>query len=161
MNLQAITIANSFGAGLMVMLLVCVGKNIRRYDVAEKIFYALIWATISLCVLETLSFFVDGKAFPGARALNTGINFLLYATNIIFVYLWTIYTDYKLFASEKRIRRFYGYVAIPALCVLAMLVVNLFRPVIFSISADNVYSRTGLTVVPYCVSFLYLAYAEI
>ena len=161
MNLQAVIVANSFGAGLMVMLLVCAGKNIRRYDVSEKIFYSLIWATICLCVLETASFCIDGQSFAGARAINIGLNFLLYTTNIVFVFLWTVYTDYKLYGDMARIRRRSAVLVLPALCVLAMLLVNLFQPVVFSVSADNVYARTRLALVPYGVSFFYLAYGEV
>ncbi len=161
MNLQAVIVANSFAVVLMVMLLVCAGKSLRRDLLSEKIFYGMIWATISLALTECLSFVLDGRTFPGARTICVICNELLFGINIIFCYLWILYVDYKLFEDMDRIRKRYGVLALPAAAVVIMLIINIFTPVLFSVSKENIYSRTPLTVICYVVSFFYLAYAEI
>jgi diguanylate cyclase (GGDEF)-like protein len=45
--------------------------------------------------------------------------------------------------------------------MLALIVINLFTPLIFSIGDDNVYVRGPLIVMPYAVTFGYLIYAEL
>lgn len=159
MNLEAIIIANGFGVSLMVMLLVCAGKNIHINNLADRIFYAMIWATIMLCTVETSTFCIDGRTFAGAYQLNTILNVMLFATTTTFVYLWILYVDYKLFEDLERVKREF-ILAIPAAIVFVMAILNLFIPVLFRISDDNVYSRTPLIYVSFAVSFFYLFYAE-
>jgi len=161
MNLPAIIIANVFGITLMVMLLVSARDNIRRNDFGERIFYDMIWATIALCFIEMLSFLIDGQLFPGARVLAIILNSFLYTINITFVYLWTLYVDFKLYGDMDRIRKRNPFTAIPALIVLVLIIVNLFTPTLFSISDANVYTRTPLVSISYLVSFGYIIYAEV
>jgi diguanylate cyclase (GGDEF)-like protein len=160
MDLKAIIISNSFGMTLMAMLLVCSRRNVRRGDPAEKIFGWMIWLTAGLCAMEMLSFIIDGKHFFGARQLIYAVNSLLYAVNVAFLYLWVLYIDYKLFEDTARLQKRKMLLAAPGLAVLIMVLVNLFTPVIFSISPDNVYIRTKLTFVTFAVSFFYLGYSE-
>ena len=157
MNLQAILVSNGFGILLMVMLLICGGRNLRRTGTAEQIYYGMIFGTIALCGLEGASFIVDGRIFPGSHAVNMLLNTLLFMVNIVFVYLWDIYVETKLYGEEARHNPLW---ALPAACVFLMTVINLFTPVIFSISDANVYARTRLTFVPFIVSFFYLFRAE-
>lgn len=55
--------------------------------------------------------------------------------------------------------RAYPFVAIPALLIALGAVLNLFFPVFFTISPDNVYSRTALAPVTFLVTYLYLGYS--
>ncbi len=161
MDIQTILISNGFGIGLMIMLLISSRPTICRDTFSEKVYYDLIWVTIALCALEASSFIINGKQFAGARALNVAVNFLLFSINIVFVYIWTLYVDYRLFEDMDRLRTRYPLLALPAAVVLCLCVISLFQPVVFSVSADNVYSRTAYTTLPFCVSFGYLAYGEI
>jgi len=161
MDLKAIIISNGFGITLMAMLLVCSRRNIRRGDPAERIFGWMMWLTAALCAMEMLSFIIDGKQFFGARPLIYAVNSLLYSVNVMFVYLWVQYIDYKLFEDTSRLKKRNILLAAPGLAVLIMVLVNLFTPVIFTVSPDNVYSRTPLTIFTFAVSFFYLAYSEL
>lgn len=161
MDLKAIIISNGFGITLMAMLLVCSRRNIRRGDPAERIFGWMMWLTAALCAMEMLSFIIDGKQFFGARPLIYAVNSLLYSVNVMFVYLWVQYIDYKLFEDTSRLKKRNILLAAPGLAVLIMVLVNLFTPVIFTVSPDNVYSRTPLTIYTFAVSFFYLAYSEL
>jgi len=160
MNLQAIAAADGFGITLMLMLLISAGKNIRRSDRSEKIFYAMIWATAALCGMEMASFLIDGRQFPLALPLNWLLNALLFSTNAVFVYLWTLYIDFRLFGKTERLRRRHLRLAIPMLGVLGLVAASFFRPLIFTVSPGNVYARGPLAAVPFLVSFFYLGWAE-
>lgn len=159
-DLPAVIVANAFAVTQMLMLLLCAGKNMRRNVLSERLFYSMIWATMTLAASECFSFILDGRTFPGAHVLNLICNEFTFSLNIIFCYLWVLYIDYKLFEDIDRIKKRYPLLAIPALVVIIMLIINIFTPVFFDISAHNVYSRTDLAIVPYVVSFFYLAYAE-
>lgn len=161
MNLQAVIIANGLGATLMIMLAVSSRNNITGKSISGSIYKGLVWATFTLCMLEILAFSVNGHDFPLARVLNVSANVLLFSINIIFVYLWTLYVDYKLHEDRKRLRKIRIPVAIPAVAIIALSCASIFYPVIFDISEDNVYSRTALTYLTFLVTFGYLVYAEI
>ena len=161
MNLQAILVANGFGIVLMIMLLTSGKESIRHDDLSDQLSYLLIWATILLCSLESAAFAMDGHMFPFARALNMTINTMIFSINIIFVYIWVIYIDYKIFQDLKRLRQREFILAIPMIFVLIMLLINLFTPVLFKISDHNVYSRTSLTFIPFVISFGYLILSEV
>jgi diguanylate cyclase (GGDEF)-like protein len=161
MNLPEITIVNGIGIMMMVMLRISARHSFARVDFAGRIFHSLIWATMILCALETASFYIDGKSFPMGRPLNLLLNALLFLFNAAFSFSWTMYVDYKLFGSAERIRRIYPRLFIPAAAVIVMSLLNLFVPLLFSVSQDNVYSRRPLNALTYLVSFFYLIYGEI
>ena len=127
----------------------------------DKIFSAMCQLTLCLCVIETAAFWVDGKTFAGAIACSRISNVLLFVANSVFAFLWTVYVDYKLFGQEARLRRFGPLLALPAVVVLVMSVLNLWMDVFFTISAENIYTRTTLMILPYIVTYGYLIYGAV
>ena len=73
----------------------------------ERLFCVMVYLTIAQCTIEVLSFLIDSRLFPGARALSVILNTLLFFNCIVFVFSWTVYVDYKLFGNIKRIFRVY------------------------------------------------------
>ena len=157
-NMQAVLIANGLGVGLMVILLISNRMNSRNVFFDEKLFFIMALLTMLLCAFETATFWLDGMASAPARLLSLVLNVLLYVCNALFAFLWTVYVDYKLFEQPERISRYYPFIAIPAVIICVMALLNFFLPVFFSISPDNVYSRTSLSPLVYLVSYAYLLY---
>jgi len=161
MNIQAILVSDGFGIMLLIMVLISGESAFRFTDFAGKLFFCLLWGTIVLCMFEAASFCIDGHVFPGARFLNYLLNTFLYSINVIFVFLWTLYVDFKSFGDISRIRTRWKKLAVPCFCLLIMIVANCFTPVFFTVSQNNVYARTGLAIIPMLVSFGYLLYTEV
>lgn len=157
-NLGAIFIGNTIGAVLMIILLISSRTHARTVFVDEKIFLTMVWLTLSLCTAEFLSFLVDGATFPGAMMLNRILNSLLFAANISFAFIWTVYVDFKVYGDQQRLRRRYVWIGLPAAAIVLMSLLNLFSDVFFTISAENVYSRTPLVPLTYLCSYGYLLY---
>lgn len=157
-NLEAIFIGNAVGAVLMVILLISSRMHARTVFLDEKIFLTMVWLTLALCVTEFLTFLVDGMMFPGARFLNRVLNTLLFAANISFAFIWTVYVDFKVYGDQGRLRRMYGWIGIPAGIMILLSLANLFTDVFFSISPENIYSRTSAVPVTYLVTYGYLIY---
>lgn len=157
-NLGAIFIGNTIGAVLMIILLISSRTHARTVFVDEKIFLTMVWLTLSLCTAEFLSFLVDGATFPGAMMLNRILNSLLFAANISFAFIWTVYVDFKVYGDQERLRRRYVWIGLPAAAIVLMSLLNLFSNVFFTISAENVYSRTSLVPLTYLCSYGYLLY---
>lgn len=160
-DLSAVLVANGLGAALMVTLLLSDREVPHNVFLDDKIFSAMCQLTLCLCVIETAAFWVDGKTFAGAIACSRISNVLLFVANSVFAFLWTVYVDYKLFGQEARLRRFGPLLALPAVVVLVMSVLNLWMDVFFTISAENIYTRTTLMILPYIVTYGYLIYGAV
>ncbi|NCC00752.1 MAG: diguanylate cyclase [Clostridia bacterium] len=160
-NLPAIFIANGTAIMLLIILLLSSHKNTRYGLLDDKIFYAMVACTILQCFIESAAFYIDGKILPGYHTFGVILNAILYIANICFAFMWTIYADFKVFSDRKRLRRIYPFVGIPAFLISVGSIVNLFTPVFFHITENNIYQRTGLYIIPYIFTYLYLAYGVV
>ena len=112
--------------------------------------------TLGLCLMETFTFCIDGKVFWGSVFLNRLVNSMLFITNSVFSFLWTLYVDYKLFGKLERLRKIYPFVAIPAAIVCLLAAFNVYFDILFTVTPDNVYMRTPLAIISYLVTYFYL-----
>lgn len=160
-NMQAVLVANGLGIGLMIVLMLSKHHRGKVVSLDGRLFDGMCRMCLALCVLETLSFWVDGSDFPGARMIILGTNASLFILNAIFSYVWSVYVDYKFYGDFQRLRRIYRYVAIPAVVVCLMCLLNLFVPVFFWVGEGNLYYRTPLVVITYVVTYCYLTYGAV
>ena len=156
-NIPAILIANGTAIMLLVVILLSYKRPLRHVMLDEKIFYSMIILNILQCLIETVVFLMDGKMVHGYHTLLVVLNVILFIINIVFAYSWTIYSDYKLFTDINRIKRIYPFVAIPAILTIIGCLINLTTPVFFTVDENNIYQRTDLFIIPYAVTYSYLA----
>ena len=140
----------------MLTLILSNPQKTRNVFLDEKIYSIMCNLTLGLCVVETLTFCIDGQTFFGAIFLNRVLNALLFVTNSVFSFLWTVYVDYKLFGQVDRLKKIYPYVAIPAAMVSLMGILNIFIDIFFTVTPDNVYLRTPIAVISYLTTYGYL-----
>lgn len=155
-NMPAVLVANGLGAWLMCILLLEKRRRIHRARKEIRIFHTMCRMCLSLCLLETLAFHLDGRLFPGARIICLVINSPLFMLNAIFAYLWLYYVGHKLFPHAPRLHWIRTWGVLPSLALCALCVVNLFTDVFFGISSDNVYYRTPLAFLCYFLTYLYI-----
>ncbi|NLM19800.1 MAG: diguanylate cyclase, partial [Clostridiaceae bacterium] len=160
-NFPAIYIANGTAILLLLVILLSLKRPLRHGLFEEKIFYAMVILNILQCLIESIVFSVDGNMGHGYRTLSLVLNDILFINNIIFAYLWVVYVDFKLFTDMKRIKRIYSFVAIPAILIIIGCLINLVTPVFFVVDEYNIYQRTDLYIIPYAVTYFYLAYGMI
>ncbi|MGI6090136.1 MAG: GGDEF domain-containing protein [Saccharofermentanales bacterium] len=160
-NFPAICIANGTAILLLSIIVSSSKKSIRHGFFDEKIYFAMVILNILQCIIETVVFFMDGKMVYGYHTLLIVLNAILFINTTIFSYLWTVYADYKLFSDIERIKRIYPFVVIPALLIIIGSLINLVTPVFFEIDKYNIYKRTDLYLIPYVVTYFYLAYGVV
>ena len=68
-NLPAIYIANGTAILLLLIILLSSKKPLRHVLFEEKIFYAMVIVNILQCLIESVGFFMDGKAGYGWLSL--------------------------------------------------------------------------------------------
>ena len=158
-NFPAIYIANGTAVLLLLVVILSIRKPLHHGLFEEKMYYAMIVINIMQCILEVVTFLLNGKI--EYRTLTVVLNVLLFSNSLIFSFFWTIYADYKLFADMRRIKRIYPFVAIPAMIIIIGSLINLGTPVFFVVDEYNIYQRTDLYIIPYAVTYFYLAYGVI
>ncbi len=159
MDLQAVICTNAVAIAVVLMLWVTTRTRVHEEIISERLYRAMLLITMLQCLVETLSFVVDKQQFAGARLLALLLNSYLFGANIFFAFIWTVYVDYRLFRSVRRLRKYYPFIGIPALLIAFGAFLNLFFPVFFEISPENVYSRTGLAILTFITTYLYLMYS--
>jgi diguanylate cyclase (GGDEF)-like protein len=111
-------------------------------------------------IIEILSWVFDGIEGKNYIILNTLFNSLLFIISTSAVGLWVSYIDYKIFKDEKRIRKFFWY-QYAIISSIIIVIINLFTPIIFEISSNNIYSRLPLISINFIVAYLLLLYSNI
>ena len=149
MNLQAIWLANIVGFILIGFLFT--SRFITRTEAQseEKIFNTLMWLAMIACLVEPLTFTLDGK--PGV--LCHWINLLgatyLYFANGFGSYLFCLYVDEALYQDKERIRTHYTKLRVLLGTLLTSLFLNIFFGFYFYIDENNCYHRQPLIYVFY------------
>lgn len=154
---------NFYSAFLLVVLYITMKLRKEVVGYSSKLFFTLLWMVVLLLNLEVLSWVFD--RVPGKYNLNYFFNFLFALLNSTVTCILASYIDYHIYGSIERIRKRKYYLQ-PFVLVGLLLIINFFKPIIFSISADNVYSREPLMILIPIINVLmfvyicYLAYKE-
>ena len=160
-NMQAVLVANGLGLGLMVVLMLSANRRGKVVSLDGRLFDWMCRMCLALCILEILSFWIDGKDFPGVKMWILGSNAALFILNAVFAYVWSVYVDYKFYEDIHRLRKLYIFVALPAVLVCLLCLLNLFTPVFFWVDENNQYYRTPLVIMTYAVTYCYLTYGAV
>ncbi len=151
--------ANGIGVVILLSLLL----NLRgKYDKKKEehfIFTLMLTVNILQCVIESCAIVLDGRMFQGSVSLCKVLNAFLYMNNIIFAILWVIYADLRLRRFSKRKTHQYALIFIPGAIIIVGAIVNIFTPIFFEVTAQNIYIRNAPWVyLPYLVTYFYLVW---
>ena len=111
MNIGAVATSDFMGFILLIALLI--SSKIRRTDDKHpefKIYTVIAILTMVACVVDFISFYVDGINKPGMRLVNILTNTFCFAANPLFVASWCLYEDLKLYRSMTRVKKRPQYV---------------------------------------------------
>lgn len=141
MNFQAILVANLTGFVLILFLAVSRRISRRKKDTEESAFVWMTRLVLIACLVEPLTFAVDGIHSPVAYWINMLGNTYLYYANGIGAFLWIMYIDLKMFHDRSRLKRIYYKLSVPVSLMLLALLFNLRFHYFFYVDADYVYHR--------------------
>ena len=154
MNILAIVIANSIGVFLALSVLGISYMVRKGNDPDSRLFTALLVICCSCCLMDMISFLVDGKASGFCGAMVRITNTWLYLGNPLFATLWLLYVDYHLYKKEKRLTTIYRpHLILLAICWIAVLG-NLFGHYLFDLDSQNAYFRRPASYSLYVVALL-------
>lgn len=153
--LQAVS-ANAIAAVLLCSLLVNARRKYRHRSLELNVFKVMLHLNLFQCIVEPITIVLDRKLFPGAVPLMTTLNALLYICTILFTVFWSVYADVRVHSIRNRRWRMQSWKYVPGAVIVLGSFANLFTPVFFHVTAENVYERTDLFFLPFAVSYFYL-----
>ncbi|MBP8593199.1 MAG: GGDEF domain-containing protein [Ruminococcus sp.] len=156
MNLQSIFMTNGVGCVILVILLICSHMVRLRRQGSDKLFTLMIMLTASACVIEPLTFYMDGRALPYGTLLVVLGNSYLYIMNAVVSYLWLVYVDLRMFQNNRRIRSHYVKYAVPALLAVIAVILNFRFQFLFCVDDYQRYHRLPLGYAYISITALYL-----
>ena len=159
----AMNIASDLIGIIILVLMVCnFGSGSRRKSgLDDRIFTGMLWVNIALLATDMMTWIFDGTTFPGARFLNVSFNFLHFILQPLMGLLWLLYCEYKLTKNTFHLSKRLPIYMIPMALGLVIGVVNLFIPLVFSVSQDNIYAREPCWFIYWVLCFIYLLIAFI
>ena len=156
---EEILVANGGAILMMWFLLNCRRKNRENIRGEARLYDAMAVVNLLGALLETVSFWVDGEQFPGARALNMLTNSLCFLGTVSIGFLWSFYVDLLIYRNYKRTVRNAKFLLIPWLIEVFAILFNLFRPgFLFAVSEENIYHRGQWAIIGYVTLMFYFVY---
>ena len=152
--------ANGLTVLMMGFLLICRRKNRESLHAEDKIYDGIVLLNMLGAVSETIAFLVDGKSFAGCRQINYVSNSLCFIGTVSMGMLWSLYVELRIYQNYRRIFRKTVIMMLPWAVEVIMVLANLFGTgIMFKISGENVYHRTGGTLVGYLTLMIYFGYS--
>lgn len=153
-NVAQVISANGIGVLLLVTTLLNFYRKYRNQNTEQKVFAAMLYTNLFQCFAEAATFLIDGMRFSGDLALSTALNAFLFANNVIYSILWSAYAE--LHVNDNASIQEILLRCVPGMTIVLGAVINLFTPVFFRITPDNIYERTPLFFLTYLVNYAYI-----
>lgn len=142
-DLKVVTVTNFLG--LLTLLTVAGGNSWRINDTSKESKYLkiLIFSSVLSCIMETLSYWTDGK--PGALLgfIRYFSSAWTYAMNMVVSPSWLLFLSYHINGRLDKIQKI--FLIVFEFLGIGFLILNLFIPgLVFYIDENNTYSRGTL-----------------
>ena len=138
-NLESIYVANIIGIILIAVLIICNLWRLQSKTPANKNLLAMMFLALSSCLADPISYTMKGIPGLMPKIAVYATSTWLFAANMLAVLCWVRFLGYYLNGSITRRHK----IALNAIIVagFAVLIVNLFHPIVFSIDKNNLYER--------------------
>lgn len=144
---------------LAVILLLLMSYTIRRklflpkYELKD--IFSLFDCTLLSCVVEPFLFFCDSKSEDVPRFVILILNSYQYLAYLSISYLWFMFVFKHMFGNIKR--KYKSLIAIPLYIGALLLLINLFKPLIFELDVHNKYHRLFGYYIMFDLNIIYMA----
>ncbi len=155
MDLRSIYLANGVGIFILLMLSYVSRTKILRHRAEDRVYSFMVIGVMLACLMEAVSYTLDGKLFPGARILNYAANAYLFSVNLLLPFCVLVYIDLADYGDVSRIWKCYKPQIIIGVVMFCVNIVNFFIPVSYIITEQNIYERRPISYVYYIVIMYY------
>ena len=138
-NIMNIIIADFIGVLLLLIILFTKGWSLPTRKKESRVLFLMIILTLIDCIVDPVSFYTDGKV----GLVN--YNILFFSNTLLYLYNLLVGVGVLFLVSihiHKKISKAQRFIVLTIFCCeAALLVINYFKPIVFSIDSNNVYHR--------------------
>ena len=155
---QSSIIAIDFiGELLMLTMLVCNVWRLRSRAREDRLLRMMVVCTMVGCLMDQVWFSsidIDGTVIAAPILIS---NTLLYVAEMVTCYCWALFINIHMRGSVSKLTRI--ILSVPIAVSLALLLANLFTPLLFHVDDKSVYYRLPLSALLICFAYSYFVYA--
>lgn len=148
---------NIYALILLLILFFSMIFKKETYRYSSRILRTVIILISVQLFIEILSWSFDTINEPYAKVLNYVFNLMFFVFGPIIVGHFFCYIDYLIYRSKERLKRRFYYMHLFVFFII-LAIINIFTPIVFSISEANVYQREFWMNVAFISVFLKLIY---
>ena len=158
-NLECIYVTNVIGIVLITVMIVCNLWRLQSRNHADRNLLVMMFFALTGCIADPIAYSMKGMPGLLPRVLVYSTSTWLFASNMLAGYFWVRFLAFYLNGGLPRRSRIVlnGVVVFS----LLLLVVNLFVPIVFSVSENNLYSRSYCYMYFLVVDYLLVVYSLI
>lgn len=148
---------NFYAAFFLFAILITIYAKKDVYSYSSKMFKFIIITNIILLIFEGVSLLYNEIDNEFSWYVNYILNGVVFLLTPLIVSFWARYIDHKIFNSQDRIKKRLYYLH-PFIIGVILSILNIFYPILYSVSEKNVYSRESLISVNIVTLYLLLFY---
>jgi len=133
-------------------------RHINRFLLDQKLFLVLLITGALTLTMDMLMSLCEGMPGGAVHVAYTGITACYYTLNPLVCALWYFYVDFYIDRSRKHLKKMFVPIMIPVCVTMILAVASAFGNFLFTIGADNDYSRGRFFFVMVAMGFLILAH---
>lgn len=160
MRLAWYTEVNGIVILIMLLLAYRVFAGIDR-QIKQILFIRMLFATITLAVLDIAWIFVDSDVIHASKDINFWINAAYYVAAGFCGYCWFVYSETIIGSDFMKKKRRRAVFLIPLFVMIIMTVISYWNGMFFYIDDHNSYQRGPLYVVHLILTYAYVAVAVV
>ena len=146
---------------ILLSVILITQRQTKASSAAQRRFNLLIYATMTMLVVDAACWLIDGQRFRFALELNYALVTIYYMLHVLLPYLWVLFIEGALSTDLKAASRRTAIFSIPMLLFILALPFNIKYGFVFTIDAQNFYHReSGLYVYAF-LSYAYLIYGSV
>lgn len=153
-------IMNATSISVLVLILLNFGQyhyNIRRNKGRNnQLFISMILTNMGLLLLDSVTWLLNGVPSPGARLAHQLTMAAYYSLQGVMSLTWLLYVEQKIYGGPRHVQKHIFWYALP---IIFLAVISFgssfFRPMLYTIDENNVYSRTSYYWVPLLLTGAY------
>jgi diguanylate cyclase (GGDEF)-like protein len=152
--------SNIFAIAVLIIILLGL-RHSQKQAVGERIFIKAVVMNIITLALDILCWYSDGNIILGNLYLNRIISALYYISSGLFIFLWVLYVDFRVYANLENMRRRVYLLILPLLAIFALSIISVFRDCLFYFDSDGGYHRGKYFALNVILSAIYLLYSGV
>lgn len=129
---------------ILIIILLNMRPNYKKMKYDAKLFFVLLASTAMITILDIIMSAINGEAGYFFRIVNISLTTIYFVLNPIPYMFWSLYIDFYIHKSVRRLKKIGPIIAIPAAFSIILCLLSLYNNGVFFIDKNNVYRRGSL-----------------